>query len=199
MKKIIIQLVLSIAIIGLGYMVYESVMGPVRFNKSVDIRSKVVVQHLKDIRAAEVAYKGINGEYIGSFDTLIEFIENGEIPVVHIVPDPNDTTFTKTISDTIAFVNVADSIFKGRTVAEIQNVRYVPFTDKVEFSLEAGKITKGGVAVSVIMVYAKYEDMLNGLNEQLIVNKIKSLEDIDKFPGLKFGSMTEPTIDGNWE
>ncbi|MEA3504470.1 MAG: hypothetical protein U9R32_04660 [Bacteroidota bacterium] len=199
MKKTIIQLVLSVIIIGLGYMVYESIMAPVRFNKSVDKRSAVVVQHLKDIRSAQIAYKGVYGKYIGSFDTLIDFVENGSIPVLNIIPDPNDTTFTKTIVDTIAFVKVSDSLFRDRGMNGVQHVRYVPFSKNIEFNLNAGEIVKGGVKVNVIEVKAKYEDMLIGLNEQLIINKIKSLEDIEKYPGLRFGSMTEPTIDGNWE
>jgi len=67
----------------------------------VDKRSKAVIQNLVDIRTSEIAYKIINGKYTSSFDTLIDFLKTGEIPVVNIIPDPEDTTFTKTIRDTI--------------------------------------------------------------------------------------------------
>ncbi len=46
---------------------------------------------------------------------------------------------------------------------------------------------------------ANYNDILKGLEEQMIVNLIKARKDIDKFPGLKVGSMMEPSTDGNWE
>lgn len=197
--KIVLQTVLTIGILVLGYMVYESIMEPVRFKSSLEKRSQKVVQRLKDIRSAEIAYKGINESFTGSFDTLINFVKNGEIPVVYIIQDPDDTTFTKTIADTIDYVNVEDSLFGHRAHFYVDSLRYIPFSKGSEFELQADTIEKGGVEVDVIEVKAHYKEFLKGLNNQLIVNQIKTKEDIDKYPGLKFGSMKDPSTDGNWE
>jgi hypothetical protein len=37
------------------------------------------------------------------------------------------------------------------------------------------------------------------LDKQLVINLIASQTEIKKYPGLKVGSMTEPSTDGNWE
>jgi hypothetical protein len=40
---------------------------------------------------------------------------------------------------------------------------------------------------------------MKGLDKQLVLNLTKSKEDLDRYPGLKVGSMSEPSTDGNWE
>ncbi|GAB4322116.1 MAG: hypothetical protein Kow00127_14740 [Bacteroidales bacterium] len=195
----IIKIALLIVIVVLAYLVVESVMGPVRFKKEVDKRSEAVIQNLKDIRTAQMAYKNIYGKYTGSFDTLINFIRTGEIPVVKMVPDPTDTTFTKTIRDTIGYKAVADSLFSYHKQFDPEQIRYIPYTDNVEFKMSAGVIEKGGVEVNVFEVLAPYEVFLADLDEQMVVNLIASKEQIERYPGLKVGSMVEASTDGNWE
>lgn len=195
----IIKILLLVVIIVLGYLVYESVMGPVRFNKEKDKRSEAVIQNLKDIRSAQIAYKNIHGNYTGGFDTLIAFVENDSIPVVRMVPDPEDTTFTKTIRDTIGQLSVVDSLFADHINFDPQMIKYIPFTDKVEFTMSAGVIEKGGIDVNVFEVLAPYEVFLLGMDEQQIINLIASREQIERYPGLKVGSMIEANTDGNWE
>lgn len=195
----IIKVLLLVVIIILAYLVYESVMGPVRFNKQVTTRSNEVIQNLKDIRTAQMTYKNINSSYSGSFDTLLDFLRSGEIPVVKIVPDPEDTTFTKTIRDTIGFIPVIDSLFGKRKDFDLESLRYIPFTDNEPFTMEAGIVEKGGVDVNVFEVKVHYLVFLAGLDEQMVVNLVAAKEQIERYPGLKVGSMAEASTDGNWE
>jgi hypothetical protein len=199
MVQNIIKVLLFVVIIVLAYLVVESVMGPVRFNKAVTERSDAVIQNLKDIRSAQLTYKTIHGHYMGSFDTLIEFLKNDSIPVVKMVPDPKDTTFTKTIRDTIGSIAVFDSLFSKRVGFEAENLKYVPYTDNEMFTMDAGVIEKGGVEVNVFEVSVLYSIVLKGLDEQMVVNLIASKEQINRYPGLKVGSMVEASTDGNWE
>ena len=53
--------------------------------------------------------------------------------------------------------------------------------------------------VPVFEAKAPYETYLKGLDEQRIRNQAALQEDLDKYAGMKVGSMTEPSIDGNWE
>ncbi len=195
----VVKIVLLIVILVLGYFVVESVMKPVRFNNQVDQRSEKVIERLKDIRAAQMSFKNIHGRYTKSFDTLIDFIKTGKIPVIKIIPDPTDTTFTRTIRDTLGAIIVSDSLFKDRIEFVIDDIRYIPYTDNIEFGIDAGSINKGGVSVNVFEVSASYKLFLEGLNKQLIVNLIDEKEQINKYPGLKVGSVTEASTDGNWE
>jgi hypothetical protein len=197
--KIVIQLVLLVVILALGWYVYDSIMEPVKFKQEMKARESKVVQHLKDIRSVQYFYKHKKGNYSASFDSLIAFINTGEIPVVKIIPDPEDTTFVKTISDTVGFVSVLDSLFKNRINFNVADLGNIPFSDGKQFELNAGSIDRGGVEVAVFEAKAHYKTFLNGMDEQAIINLVSSKEDIDRYPGLKVGSMMEPSTDGNWE
>jgi len=199
MKKTIFQIILIVTAVGLAYYTYTSIMEPVNFNKEKRSREKVVIQYLKDIRSAEFIYKQLNNRYTGSFDTLIRFVDSAQIPVVKMIPDPNDTTYTLTINDTVGYVKVADSLFKNQPHFDYTRINIVPFSNGEKFLLKAGVIKKGGVKVNVFEAKTPFTNYLKGMNEQLIINLIASRKELKKYPGLKVGSMTEPSTDGNWE
>ncbi len=77
--KTIIQIVLWIACIGLGYLIYNSVTGPIEFKKVKIERFGKVVAKLKDIRNSQEAYKTVNGNYAKDFNSLIKFIDTGQL------------------------------------------------------------------------------------------------------------------------
>ncbi|PIQ35175.1 MAG: hypothetical protein COW63_01620 [Bacteroidetes bacterium CG18_big_fil_WC_8_21_14_2_50_41_14] len=198
MKKIV-QVILAVIIIGLGYLVYESIMEPVRFKKEKSSREKMVIQKLKDIRSSQVIYKQLKGSYATSFDTLISFLKVAEIPVVKIIPDPTDTTYTRTISDTVGFINVADSLFSKIKNFSFTTFKTIPYSGGEFFEMKADTTERGGVKVHVFEAKAPFTAYLKGMDEQSIINLNAKFEDIDKYPGLKVGSLVEPSTDGNWE
>ncbi|NTV84430.1 MAG: hypothetical protein HGA23_09050 [Bacteroidales bacterium] len=198
-KYTIIKVVLSIIIVVLAYLIYESIMRPVRFNSATSTREDKVIARLIDLRTSQQFFKREHNRYTKSFDTLITFLTKGEIPVVKMIPDPNDTTFSKTISDTLGYVKVADSLFHKRTNFVLDSLRYIPFAGGEQFELAAGIVDRSGIKVSVYEIKAHYSTFLKGLDRQLVINLIKSKEDIERYPGLKVGSMDEPSTDGNWE
>ncbi|MEJ5301979.1 MAG: hypothetical protein HPY80_05980 [Bacteroidales bacterium] len=197
--KNVIRIVLGIAIVVLAYFIYESIMEPVRFEKQKSYRYGIIIQKLKDIREIEKFYKAANNKYTGSFDTLISFAFSDSIPVVKMIPDPNDTTFTRTISEVVGYTKVYDSLFGKRPDFKINELKVNPFNPQVPIKLEAGFIDKGGLKVPVFQASALNVDVLKGLDEQLIRNLDATLNNLNKFPGLKVGSMTEVSTDGNWE
>ncbi|MBP6978073.1 MAG: hypothetical protein PHD61_10845 [Bacteroidales bacterium] len=199
MKKTILQIVLLAIAVFLAYMIYESIMRPVRFNKERDLRTTEVIQNLKDIRGAQIAYRSIYQKYTKSFDTLIHFINTGKIPVVKMVPDPTDTTFTRSIRDTIGYILVKDSLFAKRQGFDVNNLRYIPYSNRETFTMDAGQIERSKIMVNVFEAYAMNSQFLKGLDNQLVSNYNDLLESTQRFPGLKVGSMEEATIDGNWE
>ena len=198
MKRNIIQIVLLIVIIILAYLVYKSVNKPLGFNAEKDSRETLVIQDLKDIRSGQQIYKKMHDKFASDFDTLLMFLRDGEIPIVKKVPDPEDTTFTRTINDTIGYISVADSLYGHRAHFILDSLPFIPMAGK-KYNLEAGEITRGGLNVHVFEAQAHYKDILKGMDYQMIINLIKARKDIDKYPGLKVGSMIEPSTDGNWE
>lgn len=189
--RLILQVVLGIGIIIVGYLLFDSIRKPIVFENEVKRRREATIQRLKDIREIQGIFRNVYGRYTSSFDTLIDFVNNGQIPLIKVIADPKDTTFSVFIYDTIGYIAVKDSILKNRHGFDPKNLRYIPFSDNVEFEMKAGKIESRGVVVNVIEVFAANKYFLKGLD-------LKS-NNINPDDGLKFGSMYEPTTDGNWE
>lgn len=198
MKKILLQVALFIVIVVIGYLVYDSIMEPVEFNKEKKQRELVVVNKLKDIRASQMIYKHVYGSYSNNFDSLVAFLSDAELPVVKMIPDPEDTTFTKTINDTIGYIKVSDTLFKDKDY-KLSQLANIPFSDGELFTMDADTIERGGVEVHVFEVLAPFTAYLKGMDKQTVINIIAKQEDIEKYPGIKVGSLVEPSTDGNWE
>ena len=211
MKKglsIVINIILFAIILLLAWQVVKSIQAPIKFNNEQKARETKVVERLIDIRNAEVLYKNANNKYTNSFDSLIVFCQNAEIPIVKIVPDPTDTTFTRTINDTIGFVKVMDSLKAGRDNFNIDDIKWVPFSQPQQnFELEAGMIKRSGIDIPVFEARTPYEVYLATPGEafsekewnQRRDNAKAEKESINRYAGLKVGSMEEATTDGNWE
>ena len=212
MKKglsIIINIILFAIIVLLAWQVVKSIQAPIKFKNEQTMREKQVVERLVDIRNAEVLYKNANNKYTADFDSLIQFCQTAEIPIVKIVPDPTDTTYTRTISDTIGFSKVMDSLKGARQDFNIADIKYVPFAPNNEmFELEAGTIIRNEVIkIPVFEARVPYEVYLAtpgaGFSEkewnQSRDNAKAEKENINRYAGLKVGSMEEASTDGNWE
>jgi len=74
-NKRIIQSVLWIFIFVFAYQIYNSINAPIYFNEIKNERYLKVIEKLKDIRNAQIAYKSVNGVYADNFESLIKFID----------------------------------------------------------------------------------------------------------------------------
>ena len=199
-KSAIINILLTAVAVFLAIMVIKSIKAPIDFGNEKTAREAQVVQHLKDIRDVEIQFKQANNRYTSSIDTLIDFAKNHEIPIVMMVPDPEDTTFTRTINDTLGYVKVIDSLFGKRANFDINNLGYVPFSNPAtQFEIHDSIIKRGGISVPVFEAKTPFEVYLVGMDEQRIMNAKAELEQLDKYAGMKVGSLEEASTDGNWE
>ena len=206
--KTALQIILAIIIVVLGYLIYDSIMEPILFNRDRDIRTKAAIVKLKDIRELQVAYRDVYGEYSNSFDTLIGFFKNDSFTIDRLIPvvpyNTDEITEKEAIKKGYIKVEKIRIAVKDSVLSRdypVDEIRIIPFTDNKEFALGAGEVsTASGVIVKVFEAYAYYEDLLKGLDEQLIINYTEEREKITKFRGLKVGSLTEATNNaGNWE
>ncbi len=208
----VIQVLFVLIIIILGYLIVESIMEPIRFNQEVEIREHATIDRLVDIREAQKAYKDIYKKYTGSFDTLISFLDTGLFSVIRAIgtiPEDwfDEMSFNEArekalkegiISREITKVPVMDSLFG--VGYPIDSLRYVPYTEDVLFSIESGEIlTSSNLIVQVVEVSVKYDDLLNGMDGQLVANYKDERMKIVGYEGVKFGSLEEGTLTGNWE
>lgn len=172
---------------------------PVDFENKRKEREVTIVQRLKDIRSAQILFKQEYNRYTSDFDSLINYVKKGEIPIINLKPDPKDMTYTKVIYDTVGYKKVMDSLFGNRKDFDINSLSIVPFSKGEKFELRAGYIKRGVLKVPVFEVKTPYKVYLWDLNQQRVNNLRAEMEDIDKYPGLKVGSMDEPSLSGNWE
>jgi len=208
----VIQVLFVLIIIVLGYLIVESIMEPIRFNQEVELREDATIQRLVDIREAQKAYKDIYKRYTGSFDTLIAFVDTnsfavvkaiGEIPEEWLEEMGFEKAREKALADGVisretTLVPVLDSLFGAGFASD--SLRFVPYTQGVEFTMESGEIlTSSNLTVQVVEVSTLYDDLLNGLDKQLVVNYKDERMKIVGFEGVKFGSLEEGTLTGNWE
>ena len=56
--KTVFNIILAACMVGLLYLCYESIMGPIQFNKEKDAREELIKARLIDIRKAQVEYRG---------------------------------------------------------------------------------------------------------------------------------------------
>lgn len=209
--KTVVQIVLVSLVIILSYFLYTSVEKPLEFEKEREARYEATIAKLMDIRKAQLAYKEVNGKFTGSWDTLINFLENGKMPLVRKIGMLTDSMIEagytekqalkegKIIRDTI-YVNVKDTLFGDNY--KIEEIKNVPLKDTVaEFQLGATAVTTGsGIKVPVFEVKVHNNVLLRGLDRQQIVNLNEARRTNGKYPGLKVGSLEETNNNaGNWE
>jgi len=200
--KTVIQVLLSVAILVLGYLLVESINQPIRFQQEQRTRYNRTIDRLKDIRTAQLAYRSVYGEFTGSFDTLIDFVKHDSFRIVMAIgfeDDDADVASEQIIRDTIR-VSVRDSLF--RAGYPVDSLRYVPYTGgREQFFLGAGEVMTGsGLNVKVFEAHVHNDVLLAGLDRQLVINMNDERIRRDQFPGLRVGSLTETTNNaGNWE
>lgn len=203
--KTLIQVVLVVLIFVMGYFLVESIAKPIRFKKVQEMRYDKVINNLKDIRTAQLAFKEVNGRFTGSFDTLVSFVKYDSLPIIFKkgeIPEEMLGKITEMEAikkglitrDTIR-ISVIDSIFADNY--PIDSLRFAPFTSGREFIMSAGVVVTGSklkVKVFEARIASKY--VLQGLDEQLIIN----MNDRKPYKGLKVGSLEEANNSaGNWE
>ncbi len=206
-----IQFILGLAIIGLVYVVANLIYTPLSFDQQLEERNAEVIVKLKDIRAAQRAYKSKYQQFTGDFDSLINFILNDSLTMERKLVDEDDSVamaqLKKQGKKNVETYNIAvvDTIFNPRklTKEDIQNLRYIPHTDnKVEFILEAAHVNAGNVQVPVVECRAPYKMYLDTVEyRQNIINLIDDrVNNFNAYAGLKFGSMEGSNNEaGNWE
>ena len=224
--KTIVEIALFLLCCFLVFLIYSSVMEPVRFNKEQAKRTAVAVQRLKDIRTLQVAYKGENGKFTSTIDSLKNFYENGKMTIVMQVGSADDSLSVvhteavkkankkitpqqlfemyKAGDDKLVFsieskINVKDTLFNNRPDFCIDSLNFIPFCGEPVIMESIIKMVSG-VPVPLFEAKMPYRSLLKGLDNQLRINLDAERRDQNKYEGLQVGSVSAPNNNaGNWE
>lgn len=199
----VIQLVLLGVIVLLTYMIVMGVQRPIEFNDKKETRYRKTIEKLELIRDSEMAYKSVKGKFTGDWDSLIMVMKSDSFPVVKKSGSvPEHLTEKQALDsgyirrDTVR-VSMRDSLFK---VLEPDSLRFIPYTNNEVFELAAKQLETGSkMIVPVFEVKVHNNVLLNGLDDQLRINLNSDRKRLEKYPGLKVGSLEEASTSGNWE
>jgi hypothetical protein len=205
--KLALQAVLWILTIFFSYKIYDSINGPINFNKTKNERYAVVINKLKLIRKAQIAHKDVNGIYSNNFDSLVKFIDNGIFTLIE-KRDSSYMEYDRTyridmlrevvVIDTLGFVPVKDSLFKNSNAYEDFAVVPIEGID-AKFDINADIIDKNGYRVPVFEIKVAKDVILHDQNKDLLKaeNETVSVDGVNG-PTIILGSLTEVSTNGNW-
>lgn len=207
--KLVIQLLLWIVILFLGYLVFNSVYEPIQFNKVKEKRYAKVIENLKDIRSAQLAHRQVTGSFEEDFDDLVQFIDTAQFTLTQ----RRDTVFLdqeyletygvdkyveSTVVDTLGYKSIRDSLFKGSN--RYKRMMEVPLEGvDAEFEMDAGTVNKGGSQIPVFEAKVSKDVVLADQDEDLVYQE-KQIVGVEEVVGtdIRVGSMEEITTKGNW-
>jgi hypothetical protein len=184
----------------LAYQIYAVIMEPIEFEKLKEQRFTEVKSQLENIREAELAYKTQFGTYTGDLDVLISFVDTGYITIYERKDSSfmyYNRVFQKDMNKDTTIVRViGEQPVRGTIEAfpvdfDASTMKYI-FGTNTEISLASAKIDRGGISVDVFEASAP---------ETVIFEDVQDRFDqyISKSYSLQVGSLTEPTISGNWK
>ena len=225
--KKIVSVLLLFVIAGLVYVIVQSVMQPVNFNKQMEYRKGVGVQRMKDLRTLQEAYKSVYGKFSQSADSLADFYKNGQMEVLMQIGSNDDSVAVANTEklkkssrgkltpemmyklyqegQNLVFsisskINVRDTIFKNRSDFNIDSLRYIPFSQGDTIQMDAIIKEVSGVNVPLFEARMPYKSLLKGLDNQLRINLDADCRASNRYEGLQVGSISAPNNNaGNWE
>lgn len=80
--KNVLNVILVLVIIALGYACYTSIQVPREFDRTRQNREKAIIKELMDIRTAQVAYKQEHNAHAKTFAELRNWLQNGTTKTV---------------------------------------------------------------------------------------------------------------------
>lgn len=192
--KYVINFILLALTVLLVYFLIESISEPIKFIDQKQFREKFVIDKLKDIRKSQEIYREITGKFAGSFDTLVNTLKTKPIPIIKIIGNPDEIKSVKDVKYETVYLSALDSI--KRLNINLDSLKFIPFGEGKEFSIEAAEIEYQKSKVNVVEVRAKYKDFMGPFGN---IKYKKYEKGFDPDNTIKFGDMSSPNLTGNWE
>ena len=209
--KIALKVLLVTAIGLLSYMCYESIMSSERFDKERERREAAIQARLIDIRKAQIEYRNINGAYAANFDELKTFLKEQRLSFVRKEGVLSDEQLEQGLTEREAlkqglikrdtfWVLAKDTLFSPSY--NVDSIGLVPVRGiNASFLMDTATVqSSAGYSIKVFECGVLYETYLADMNRQLLINLKDKMEKMNRYLGLRVGSVTEINNNaGNWE
>ena len=191
----------------LVFAIYNSINAPIEFNMVKNERYLKVIDRLKDIRNAQVAFKSVNGIYSNDFEELVKFVDSAQFTIVQ----KRDSSYMQydrvyridmlrevIVVDTLGYVSVKDSLFSNTDSYKYMASIPIQGIDE-KFKLKADIIDKNGYNVPVFEVRVSKDLILFDQNKDLITQEKQTVSvDGVNGPDIVLGSLSDVSTNGNW-
>ena len=191
----------------LVFAIYNSINSPIEFNMVKNERYLKVIDRLKDIRNAQVAFKSVNGIYSNDFEELVKFVDSAQFTIVQ----KRDSSYMQydrvyridmlrevIVVDTLGYVSVKDSLFSNTDSYKYMASIPIEGIDG-KFKLKADIIDKNGYNVPVFEVRVSKDLILFDQNKDLITQEKQTVSvDGVNGPDIVLGSLSDVSTNGNW-
>lgn len=223
-----VNLVLVYAALALTYYLISGILAPIEFKTEREYRYSHVINSLKDIRKAEIAYKDEFGVFTGDFDVLIDFVKFDSVRVVRklgALPDTLNEHMALDLGMSIPVIPATITKKKTKQLFNTEIAEDFEINDDVSLQIarDLGFLIRDTVKISVkdtvfgssfsadSLRYVPFSEtgaeFTLAAGEIVSASKIKiqvfEAVDTDPFDPnkiLKVGSLTEATNNaGNWE
>lgn len=188
----ILTIVFILISLGLAYFLTVSIKTEIDEEDRIKAIEATIINKLKMIRDAQVAYQAVHGNYTSDWDKLISFVDTGSIYITqrreHIITLDYGADSVVVDIDTLGTVSVKDSLFSKDKYPnfDLQSLPNVPGNEDAKFDIFADELNKGGVNVDVFEV-----------KDPAPINPARKAK--TGRGALRVGSRNEVTTAGNWE
>ena len=204
-----LRIALGIITLILSYRIYRIIMQPIEFASIKEKRYEKITNRLEQLREAQLIFKSEYNQYANNFDDLVSFLQNAQVSII----ERKDSSFmrydkvyqTDMLKDTIIYRIIGQTSARDKLISSnpelfkenfsISDLRYIPFArDSTEFSIATGHVDRNGVRVQVFEIKAPNTDFFHDIYDDY-ESLIRGL----RINALAIGSLTEPTLSGNWK
>lgn len=197
--SLLLKIGLFIVIAFLGYRLYAIIQDPIDFERLKEKRYDVVKMRLEQIRDVQKAHRTEYLSFAPNIEALIAFVDTGKTAII----ERKDSSFMyydkvyqqemnkdTIITKILGYEGVKDKLFGADFNPE--SLRYIPFSAKTPFEVEAGKIEVNDVVVPVFAAKAPNKAIFHDVMDRYS-------QYMDEDYALQVGDMNEPTLSGNWK
>ncbi|MBC6995468.1 hypothetical protein QWY85_10330 [Neolewinella lacunae] len=178
----------------LAFLLYKSIEEPIAFNNERSVRDQAVADKLQMIRKAQELYRDITGEFAPTFDTLKQVLTEGELLSISVIGDPDDPNFTGTITYDTTRIPARDTIAGLGIVLE--DIEKVPYTEGVNFDIDAKVIEYQSTQVPVVQVGVKKATYMGEYGD---IKYQRYDQNYNPNAAMSFGDLSKPTLGGSWQ
>ena len=120
----------------MGYFLYDGIQSVIDTKEAIAVNENAIIERLRLVREAEVVFQEQTGKYTANWDSLADFIEKGQVPILQRREEIKQKAYggeeVIVHIDTLGFVSAKDRIFKKNyTMGASDNGVFISYKVKV--------------------------------------------------------------------